>query len=202
MHFHVRLIDNPDTPDLRETSREAHWAYFDDHRDHFIARGATITDDGKHVLSSVLWVEFDSFQHVETFIQNEPHNQNKVYKRVEFDFCKYALNIKQSHFPRRDGQLVWYIRGYGKPGVNEIRDQLAPAHTSYFRPYDAEHFVVRGGVRSQDDGPWIGSANLIALPSREDVDAFLRAEPFYSSGLYSHVLVERYKFGGRPGQIV
>ena len=49
---------------------------------------------------------------------------------------------------------------------------------------------------------WEGSANLIALPSRADVEAFLADEPFYSNGLYDEVLVERYKFGGRPGQIV
>ena len=41
MFFHVRLIDNPETPEKRGQSRLDHWRYFEDHRDHFIARGAT-----------------------------------------------------------------------------------------------------------------------------------------------------------------
>lgn len=72
------------------------------------------------------------------------------------------------------------------------------AHRAYFAPYDGENFIV-----FDDSGAlWEGSANLIALPSRAHVDAFLSEEPFYTNGLYYHVLVERYKFGGRPGQIV
>ena len=38
MQFHVRLIDDPRAADKRSTNRADHWAYFDDHRDHFIAR--------------------------------------------------------------------------------------------------------------------------------------------------------------------
>ncbi|MDA0787742.1 MAG: YciI family protein, partial [Proteobacteria bacterium] len=79
---------------------------------------------------------------------------------------------------------------------------LLDAHLAYFKPYDEDRFIARGAVLSDDGTLWDGSANLIALPSRADVEAFLSEEPFYSNGLYENVLVERYKFGGRPGQVV
>jgi hypothetical protein len=47
-----------------------------------------------------------------------------------------------------------------------------------------------------------GGDNPIALPARAAVEDFLSREPFYTNGLYDHVLVERYMMGGRPGQIV
>ena len=202
MHFHIQLIDNPATPELRPRSREAHWDYFDAHADHFVARGATTTDDGERTLSSVLYVAFDDFDAVQRFVDNEPHNRNGVFSEVRINRWHHALGRTQREFPRKENQVCWYIRGFGKPGANDRRNELADAHRAYFAAFDAENFIVRGGVRDATGEFWEGSANLIALPSRADVEAFLADEPFYANGLYDEVLVERYKFGGRPGQIV
>jgi uncharacterized protein YciI len=189
-------------PERRADSREDHWAYFDRHRDHFVARGATQTDDGTHTLSSVLFVEFDGWDEVRSFVDNEPHNRNGVFREVRITRWHNALGRTQRDFPRQDGQFCWYIRGFGKPGANDRRNELLEAHRAYFAPYDEEAFIVRGAILNDTGDLWEGSGNLIALPSRADVDAFLSKEPFYTNGLYDSVLVERYKFGGRPGQIV
>lgn len=202
MHFHIQLIDDPAHPERRVGSREAHWAYFDEHRDHFVARGATTTDDGERTLSSVLFVEFDGWDDVRRFVANEPHNKNGVYGDIRINRWHCALTRTQRDFPRKDGQICWYIRGFGNPGSNDRRNDLVDAHRAYFAPYDAENFIVRGGVLSDDGTLWEGSANLLALPSRAHMDAFMADEPFYKNGLYGHVLIERYKFGGRPGQVV
>ena len=202
MFFHVQLIDDPDHPERRAVSREDHWAYFDQHRDHFAARGATTTDDGERTLSSVLFVEFDGWEEVRQFVDNEPYNRNNVYHDIRIRRWHNALGRTQRDFPRREGQVCWYIRGFGRPGANDRRNELLDAHRAYFADYDDEHFIVRGAVVSDDDELWNGSANLIALPSRADVDEFLSTEPFYVNRLFDEVLVERYKFGGRPGQIV
>ena len=202
MFFHVQLIDDPDAPERRPANVEAHWEYFDDHRDHFIARGATLTDDFERYLSSVLFLEFDGWDEVRRFVDNEPMNRNGVYRDVTIRRWSNALGRLQRDYPRREEQLYWYIRGFGKPGSNDRRNELLDAHRAYFAPYDEDGFIVRGAVLDDDGALWEGSANLIALPSRAAVEAFLADEPFYVNGLYDRVLVERYKFGGRPGQIV
>lgn len=202
MHFHIQLIDHPAHPERRAVSRQAHWAYFDAHRDHFIARGATVTDDGSRTLSSVLFVEFEGWEEVRHFIDNEPHNRNGVYGKIHINRWHHALARTQRDFPRKDDQICWYIRGIGKAGSNDRRNELVESHRAYFAPYDAENFIARGGVLSDDGTLWEGSANLLALPTRTHMDAFLADEPFYKNGLYEQVLVERYKFGGRPGQVV
>ena len=202
MHFHIQLIDDPKHPERRAGSREAHWAYFDEHRDHFVARGATQTDDGERTLSSVLFVEFDGWDEVRHFVDNEPHNGNGVFSEIRICRWHHALRRTQRDFPRKDDQVCWYIRGFGAPGSNDRRNELVDAHRAYFAPYDGEHFIARGGVLDDAGVLWEGSANLIALPSRAHVDSFLSEEPFFVNGLYDRVLVERYKLGGRPGQIV
>jgi len=203
MFFHVQLIDNPATPEKREQTRDDHWQYFDDHVDHFVARGATASDDGKTFLSSVLFVEFDDWAAVQSFVDNEPHNRNGVYQEVRI--CRWGNGLKpktQRDFPREDGQIAWYIRGFSNPSMHPKRMELLQDHLDYFAPYDVDRFITRGGVLSDDGEKWQGSANLIALSSRQAVEDFLADEPFYVNGLYESVLVERYKFGGRPGQIV
>lgn len=202
MEFHIQLIDNPETPERREVSRPAHWQYFDDHVDHFFARGATYSDDRSIFKSSVLFVEFPDWDSVRSFVDNEPHNQNGVYKDVQISRWGNPLNKRQRDFPRTDGQMYWYIRGFGKPNMNDRRNELVDDHRAYFAPYDDNHFIVRGAVYNDEGSEWRGSANLIALPSRRDVEEFLADEPYNRNGLYEHILVERYNFGGRPGQVV
>lgn len=153
-------------------------------------------------MSSVLFVEFDEWDAVQDFIDNEPHNRNGVYSAVYIRRWHKALKRLQRDFPRVEGQMCWYIRGYGKAGMNEIRENLLESHRTYFKPYDKDNFVTRGPILSDDGNEWQGSANLICLPHREAVKDFLGHEPYYLSGLYDRVVIERYKFGGRPGQLV
>ena len=83
--------------------------------------------------------------------------------------------------------------------IGTPRDAFLAA-ASYQRRREA--LAERGAVLDDTGEKWIGSANLIALPDRAAVDAFMADEPFYKDGLYDHVLIERYKFGGRAGQVV
>lgn len=200
MLFHVRLSDYP-VSRRNANLRESHWAYFEDHAAHFIARGATFDDDGKTFRASVIFVDFPDRAAVETFVANEPLNKAGVFERVEIARWSNPLARRQRDFARQDGQVCWYIRGWGKSGTNDKRNELFAAHQAYFRPYDAAHFIVRGGVLADDGITWIGSANLIALPDRATVEAFVAEEPFNKNGLFERVLIERYNFGGRPGQL-
>ena len=118
MYFHVRLIDDPEHPERRAVSREDHWAYFDAHVDHFIARGATTTDDGARTLSSVLFVDFEGWDQVRRFVDNEPHNRNGVFGEVRINRWSHALGRTQRDFPRKVGQVCWYIRGFSTPARN------------------------------------------------------------------------------------
>ena len=202
MQFHIQLIDNPDASARREKYREDHWAYFDAHADHFIARGATFTDDLKQFISSVLFVEFPGWDEVRAFIEDEPLNRNGVFHTVHIHRWMSGLKRRQRDFPGDRDQVCWYIRGFGAPSVHEQRMELLPAHIDYFRPYDVNNFIARGPIMSDDGEEWHGSANLIALPSREALEAFMAEEPYNANGLYARLVYERYRFGGRPGQKV
>lgn len=202
MFFHIQLIDDLAQPEKRQESRSDHWKYFDHHKDCFVARGATVSDGGEQFLSSVLFVEFEEWDQVEEFVNKEPHNLNGVYSEIYIRRWHKALARLQRDFPRKENDVSWYIRGYGKAGMNASRQELLAAHRSYFKNYDRSNFITRGPILSDDGEEWHGSANLISLPNREAVKTFLKHEPYYVNGLYERVVIERYRFGGRPGQVV
>jgi uncharacterized protein YciI len=194
MLFHVRMTDYPvsrRTPELRDQ----HWKYLDDHAAHFIARGPTRSDDGKKMLSSLFYLDFPDRPAVEHFIANEPNNKAGVHMHVEIFRWGNALNRKQSGFPVKEEKIYWYVRCYAKPGAHVLREPLFEAHQAYFKPYDADHFFIRGGTVT-DDGKWLGSANILAMPDRASIERFVAEEPFCKNGLFERVVVERFTFGG------
>ncbi len=202
MQFHIRLTDDPEAADKRAAFRADHWTYFDDHRDHFIARGATTTDDLERTLSSVIYVEFDTWDDVHAFLAAEPLNRNGVYREVIVRRWRSGIERRQRDFPRRDGQAFWYVRGHGKPGSHVRREEIVEAQRAHLAPFDETHVVARGPILDDDGNDWQGSANLICMPSRDELEAFLADWPYCKAGLYERVEIERYRFGGRPGQVV
>lgn len=198
MPFHVRLTDYPVSRRTREM-REAHWQYLDEQADHIIARGPTQNDDGTVMRSSLFFLDFPDRAAVERFVAEEPTNRAGAYMSVEILGWNNALGRRQRDFPRKEGQVLWYIRGDAKPGAHVRRDQLLEAHKAYLEPFDAA-FIVRGSLRN-DEGQWVGSVNLIALPDRKAAEVFAAEEPFCKNGLFQDVVIERFKPGGRPEQV-
>jgi uncharacterized protein YciI len=200
MHFHVQMINDPATAGRRPKSTPAHWAYLNENAAHILARGPTVADDNDNESTgSAFFVEFPDWAAVRAFIDNEPHNNNGIYKEIHVNRWEHALGRSQSDFPAEQGRLHWYVRGYGVRGNSERFNAVADAQREYFARHDRK-FIVRGAILDDQGKEWLGSASLIALPTRKDVEALIAEEPFSRAGFYENILVQRHKFGGTPGQ--
>jgi uncharacterized protein len=196
--FHIRMVDYPVSRRTAE-SREKHWRYLEERAAVILGRGPTQDDEGKVMRSSLFFIDVPDRAAAERFVAEEPHNQAGCFMNVEVLRWHNVLGRRQDDFARKDGQVYWYLRGYAKPGAHVKRTSLLEQHKAYFEPHDAERFILRGSVQT-DDGQWVGSANLISLPDRKSADAFAAEEPFCKNGLFERIVIERYKIGGRPGQ--
>lgn len=199
MHFHLQMVNDPATEDRRAQSTPAHWAYLDAHAAHILARGPLVSDDASKTLGSVFFVEFPDWEGVRAFIDNEPHNNNGIYKEARLDRWQPAVARPQNDFPGGASHVHWHVRGYGAPGKDEQRRALANMQRDYFAPYDADEVIVRGSILDDRGETWKGDAALIALPTRADIDALVAGSPFFRNGLYDRVVVQRHKFGGGSG---
>ena len=201
MHFHVQLINDPSTAERRPKSLPAHWAYLTENAAHLLARGPTVADDNDNeTTGSVFFVEFPDWDAVRAFIDHEPHNNNGIYKAIHVNRWDHALGRSQSDFPAERGRIHWYVRGYGVRGSGERRQAALVAQREYFARHDSDKFIVRGAILDDQGKEWLGSASLIALPTRKEVEALVAEEPFAKSGCYENILIQRHKFGGTPAQ--
>lgn len=199
MYFHVQMINDPAAAGRRSNSLPAHWDYLNKFAAHIIVRGPVVDDDNdRNGLGSIFFVEFPDWNAVRAFIDNEPHNNNGIYKEIHVNRWDNALSRSQGNYPAAEGQINWYIRGYGVRGNRERHQALLDAQREYFAPFDRDRVIVRGAILDEQGKEWLGSASVVALPSRRDAEALIAEEPLFKNGCYERVLVQRHKFGGKP----
>jgi uncharacterized protein YciI len=192
--------DKPGTEALRGETGEAHWAFMDAYADAMIARGPTLTPNGKKATGSMHIVDLPDAEAARAFAFDEPYYRAGVFGEVLVRRWHNGLGRTMWDF---EGDKVhnrrFLIIGHGKPGVGATHDALLEEHRRYFEDHGyLGRLIARGPLLSDDGEEWLGSAILAELPDRATVDAMLADEPFVRAGLYASVEVHDWQFGGRP----
>jgi uncharacterized protein YciI len=192
--------DKPGSGKLLEELAEAHQSFMDRYADAMIARGPTLTPDRTAHTGSMHMVDLPDAEAARVFAFEEPYYQAGVYGEALVRRWRNALGRTMWEF-EADPSVGkrFLVVGHGKPGTSGRRAELLEAHRRYFveRGYQ-RRFIERGPLLSDDGTAWVGSAMLVELPDRAAVDAMLADEPYVRAGLYAHVEVHDWQFGGRP----
>ena len=102
-------------------------------------------------------------------------------------------------FASADGLRRFLIIGHGSDGKDEVHDELVARRRRYLEDGGyLGRFIERGPLLSDDGERWMGSAMLVEFPDRSWVDVMLAQDPYVLEGLYAHIEVHPWQFGGRP----
>ena len=199
MEFFVYCRDRAGSAALREELTEAHWSFMDGYADAMIARGPTLSLDGDTATGSMHIVDLRNAEAVRAFVFEEPNYRSGVYEDVLVRRWRNALGRTMWDF---EGDPVanrrFLIIGHGAPGVGEPPRALSDErHRSFMDRGYTDRFIARGPLLSDDGVSWVGSAMLIELRDRPEVDAMLAGDPFVLAGLYEDVEIHDWEFGGR-----
>ncbi|MDA0238974.1 MAG: YciI family protein [Proteobacteria bacterium] len=82
MLYMIYGVDSPDAGDRRAETREAHFAYLDDHEDKLVLGGATLADDDVTRTGSVLIINVPNRAAADAFSANEPFRKAGVFQSV------------------------------------------------------------------------------------------------------------------------
>ena len=85
MLYIVYQIDGPDAPEIRASTRDAHFRYLDEHEDILILGGAMLAEDGETRTGSVLIINVENLSAAEAFSENEPFRRAGLFERVEIN---------------------------------------------------------------------------------------------------------------------
>ena len=82
MLYIIYQEDGPNSSELREAHKAAHFDYLDQHEDILVLGGAMLADDGVTRIGSVLIINVPSREDAEHFSANEPLRQAGVFREV------------------------------------------------------------------------------------------------------------------------
>ena len=84
--------------------------------------------------------------------------------------------------------MIFAILLMDKPGTAELRMQVRPEHRAYLAKM-SDRMAFAGPLTSEDGQTIVGSLLAIDFPSRADVDAWLKDEPFTKAGVYEQPMI-------------
>jgi uncharacterized protein YciI len=83
MLYIIYQEDKPDGTSIRESTRAAHLAYLDKHKDILVLGGALLDEDGSTRTGSVLVINVPSRQAAEAFSAGEPFRRAGLFRSVK-----------------------------------------------------------------------------------------------------------------------
>ena len=199
IEFFVYCRDRPGSATLRDEFLEAHWSFMDAYADTMIARGPTLAADRETATGSMHIVDLPDAEAARVFVFEEPNYRAGVYEDALVRRWRNALGRTMWDFegdPMANPRFL--IIGHGAPRVSEITRALSDERRRSFldRGY-ADRFIARGPLLSDDGTRWAGTAMLVELGDRSEVDEMLADDPYVRAGLYADVEVHDWEFGGR-----
>jgi len=82
MLFAIFCTDKEDFLDVRLDNRPAHVEHLKSLGDHLVFAGPTLSDDNKTMNGSLIVVDFETRDEVETFAANDPYAKAKLFESV------------------------------------------------------------------------------------------------------------------------
>ncbi|NTB94889.1 YciI family protein [Agrobacterium tumefaciens] len=83
MHIAIYCIDNPATPNLRETFYDEHRAYLREQETvKILIAGPLLAENSENKIGSLLVVEADEVDVAKKFSANDPFSVNQVWREV------------------------------------------------------------------------------------------------------------------------
>jgi uncharacterized protein len=97
--------------------------------------------------------------------------------------------------------MQWLIiaRDGSDEGAPERRQAARPAHLENAARLQEQGHLLIGGALLDEDGRMIGSAAVAQFATREDLDAWLRTDPYVTGGVWQEIEVIPYRVAPHYG---
>ena len=88
--------------------------------------------------------------------------------------------------------MPFMIETFDKSGHHELRLEIRDKHLAYLDAHSA--LLLACGAKLSDDASTAsGGLYLVDLETREEAQAFIRQDPFYTAGLFEDIKIVRWR---------
>ena len=84
--------------------------------------------------------------------------------------------------------MIFAILLMDRPGTADLRAKIRPEHRAYLAKR-SEQMAFAGPLTSEDGATTLGSLIVMDFPTRADVDAWLKDEPYTKAGVYEKPII-------------
>ncbi|MGL4291836.1 MAG: YciI family protein [Phreatobacter sp.] len=88
--------------------------------------------------------------------------------------------------------MPYAISWMDEPGTAGLRLELRDAHLDYMRE-NLARVLASGGLLDDPGEIGLGGLILLDIDSREEAENFVKADPFYTGGLYKNPTITRWR---------
>jgi uncharacterized protein YciI len=194
MQYFFYCRDKAGAFETRKGLLKAHWAFMRRYIDSMVARGPTMSADGKTVTGSMHIVDLPDAAAAQVFAHDDPLAKGGVFR-----------DIMISRFENRSGRTMWQFKGnandprflYIAPATNDPGRDLLAAQRRYLESADcADKVIVHGPLLDGDGDAWRGTVLLLETADRAAAERLIAADPTVRAGCYANAEMLPWRFGG------
>jgi uncharacterized protein YciI len=197
MQFFFYCRDRAGAAATRQALLKEHWAFMRRYVDTMIARGPTMSADGRTVTGSMHIVDLPDADAARIFARDDPLAKGGVFEDIMVRRYRNVLGRTMWQFGGDPGSLRFLFIGDAKPGTSAQGRELLDAQRDYLGHADrAPRIILFGPLLGTDGETWEGTAMLLETPDTAAAEALVRGDPAAASQLYARAELRRWRFGG------
>ena len=194
MQYFFYCRDKAGAFETRKGLLKAHWAFMRPYIDSMIARGPTMSADGKTVTGSMHIVDLPDAAAAQVFAHDDPLAKGGVFE-----------NIMVRRFENRLGRTMWQHQGnannprfmyIAEATVNPGSELLAAQRNFLDNADRADKVIVHGPLLDDDGSGWRGTVMLLETSDHAAAEALTAADPLALAGCYAGTEMLSWRFGG------
>lgn len=195
MQFFFYCRDRAGVGETRRALLKEHWAFMRRYIDTMIARGPTMSADGKAVTGSMHMVDLPDAEAARVFAHDDPLARGGVFEDIMVRRYHNVLGRTMWQFGGDPERPRFLFIGEARPGTSEQGRDLLGAQRAYLGHADrAAQVILFGPLLGADGETWEGTAMLLETPDRAAAEALVLGDP--ASKLYARAELRHWRFGG------
>ena len=197
MQFFFYCRDKAGTAKIRRKLLKDHWAFMRPYSDAMIARGPTMSVDGKTITGSMHIVDLPDEEAAKVFANDDPLAKGGVFEDIMVRRFYNILERTMWQFQGNPKNPRFLFIGEARPGTSAIgRELLGSLRDCLARENCASHVILFGPLLGVDGETWEGTTMLLETPDAAAAEALTKGVPAAAANLYARTQLLPWRFGG------
>lgn len=197
MQFFFYCRDRAGVGETRRALLKEHWAFMRRYVDAMIARGPTMSADGKAVTGSMHMVDLPDAAAARVFAHDDPLARGGVFEDIMVRRYYNELGRTMWQFGGDPKNPRFLFIGEAQCGISEKSRDLLGAQSDYLGHAErAARVILFGPLLGADGETWEGTAMLLETPDTAAAKALVQGDPAATSKLYARSELRPWRFGG------